>query len=213
MPLLLQKQILPEGLLGIWKITEPESWFLSLMPLLEAEQQELKGIKGRRRLEWLAGRWMLHLLSGRKTRGAVHKDAWGKPGLSDSTYHISISHSHELAAVIASPLNVGIDIQYYVDKIDRLAPKFVRLDEEAFLLEETRMEQLHLLWCAKEALYKGFGRRKLDFKEHLRVHPFVFSVNGGNLTGEIRKGQEIHFFDLTYEVHENYFMVYGIQVA
>ena len=213
MPLILQKQILPEGLLGVWKIEETESWFLSLMPLNREEEEELDRIRGKRRLEWLAGRWMLHLLSGRKTRGAVKKDECGKPRLMDSTYHISISHSSELAAVVAGPVNVGIDIQIFVQKIDHLAHKFVHPTEELFLTASTRLEQLHVLWCAKEALYKGYGRRQLDFKEHIRVSPFTYSPKCGKMRGSIQKERETHFFELIYEVRLPYFMVYGIQLV
>jgi 4'-phosphopantetheinyl transferase len=209
MPLFLQKQLIPEGLLGIWMINEGEEYFRELMPLRELEEEQMQKIRGKRRVEWLAGRWMLHVLSGRKVRGECLKDDCGKPYLKDSTYHISISHSRDLAAVIGSPLSVGIDIQAFVPKIERLAPKFVRQDEEDFLQPSTRLEQLHVIWGAKEVLYTAFGRRKLDFREHLILQPFHFSPPFGKLKGSIRKEDINMDFELVYELFEDYFLVYG----
>ena len=76
----------------------------------------------------------------------------GKPNLKDGK-HISISHSFTYSTVIISDKCVGIDIEKNRDKIKRIAHKFVG-SESSFLTDENLIEQLTVLWGAKESLYK-----------------------------------------------------------
>jgi len=200
MALTFHQKIQPEGELGLWQIEETEEYFLERLQLRRREYQELEYLKGNRRLEWLAGRWLLHLMSGRKMRGSCLKDEFGKPYLSDSLYEISISHSHGQVAVLAAPCSVGVDIQKVIEKIDRIAHKFMREPEMRSLREATRIEHLHVYWGAKEALYKAYGRRSLDFKEHIFIDPFGYDLEGGICTGHISKGEYLQFFEVKYEL-------------
>ncbi len=211
MPLLLQRQLIPHGHLGVWKIEETEDFFLRKMELHPKEEEQLMTIKGRKRLEWLSGRWLLHMMSGREIRGACLKDEYGKPYLTDSEYHISISHSHGLATVIASPILVGVDIQFLVEKITRIQHKFVCPAEAACIEEHSKLEQLHIIWGAKEVLYKAFGRRQLDFKAHMRIEPFKYDEKGGKLKGFLQKHHEKQVFDLSYKRIEDHILVYGTE--
>ena len=96
----------------------------------------------------------------------------------NSLYEISISHSRELTSVMASPRLVGVDIQKLVGKIDRIASKFMTGVEMECLDEKYRLEHLHVFWGAKEALYKAYGRKQLDFRQHIFVWvPFPESRN------------------------------------
>ena len=187
MPLHSHKEIASGGEIGIWQIQEEESFFLEQLQLSQVEEEQIQRIKGRRKLEWLAGRYLLHKMSGRSIRGICLKDEYGKPYLENSPYHISISHSHDMAAVIAAPQRVGIDIQFIVEKIDRIAHKFMRPEELESLKASTRLEQLHIYWGAKESLYKAYGRRLLDFREHIAITPFSFKPAGATIKGRIRK--------------------------
>ena len=97
------------------------------------------------------------------------KDEFGKPFIPDSDYHISISHSHEMAAVLASPISCGVDIQYPVEKIRRLVPKFCSSEE---LKETTRpdgLQTMHVIWGAKECIYKAYGRKAIDYRKHIAI--------------------------------------------
>ena len=72
---------------------------------------------------------------------------------------ISISHTRGYAALILSDdSEVGIDIEYRSDRVERIASRFIRPDEKA----ETTDEKL-LLWSAKEAVYKLFSEDNLMF--------------------------------------------------
>ena len=211
MPLLFHKQLKPEGELGLWRIAESESYFLERLKLFPKEQMSLEKMKGHRRLEWLSGRWLLHLMSGREDRGACLKDEFGKPYLENSLYQISISHSRELTSVMASPRLVGVDIQKLVGKIDRIAYKFIRPVEMDSLNEQYRLEHLHVYWGAKEALYKAYGRKKLDFRQHIFVEPFSFDLDIGKCKGFVEKDHFHLDFELFYEQLDDYILVYAAE--
>ncbi len=212
MPLLTHESIDPVGELGTWHITEPESFFIEKLALLPAEKDYIATLKGRRKLEWLAGRYLLHYMSGRAVRGACIKDEHGKPYLIDSPYQISISHSREMASVIAAPFSVGIDIQKLVAKIERIAHKFMRPCELDSLHPATRLEHLHVYWGAKEALYKAYGRRELDFIKHIRIEPFAYDLNQGFCSGKIQKGDFRAYYQIWYERRADFILVWAREV-
>lgn len=200
---------LPDGSqLGIWKIEETEEFFHDRLVLAEVEKEELAPLRGRRRLEWLASRYLIHdLLSDEPQwdRIPLQKDDCGKPHLYGSPLHLSFSHSHEWAAVIISEKPVGIDIQVFVEKIGRLKKKFMRPIEADSLKEETELEHLHFYWGAKEALYKGYGRKELDWREHILVEPFEYKDFTQSI-GQVCKGEICQNYQLSFEKHGPLFM-------
>ncbi len=212
MSLFLQKNIPQGGELGIWHIEEPSSYFFHQLQLTPAELAQVEQIKGEgRRTEWLATRYLLHKMSGRAMRGACLKDEFGKPYLAQSPYHISISHSKDMAAVIAAPFLVGIDIQKLVEKIEYIAHKFMCPQEMESLKDTNRLEHLHVYWGAKEALYKAHGKKALDFRDHILVSPFVYNLNLGKCEGVIKKDNFHTHFDIYYEKITDYILVYALE--
>ncbi|NBC09895.1 MAG: 4'-phosphopantetheinyl transferase superfamily protein [Bacteroidetes bacterium] len=212
MALLLHEHIQPEGALGLWRIEEPEAWFLTQLDLAPSELQQLERLRGRRRAEWLAARQLVHQMSGRTERAIFWKDEYGKPHLRDSVYDISISHSHGLAAAIAAPKAVGIDIQKIVPKLERLAAKYMRPVEIESLAEgKDRLPQLHVFWGAKEALYKAYGRRALDFRKHIHISSFHYQQEGGAIAGCIEKDGLQLRFQLQYQCQEEHMLVYAME--
>lgn len=212
MPLSLHHGIEPVGEIGIWDIEEPEDWFLSRLDLKAPEAAQFHKLKGRRRLEWLAARQLVHQMSGRGERALFQKDEHGKPYLVDSPFQISISHSHDKAAAIAAPDVVGIDIQYWVPKIERLAKRFLNTTELAHLATdpEERLFQLHVLWGAKESLYKAYGRRQLDFCQHMVVGPVNGEGREGKVRGRVSKAAYQQQFSITYQSVGSYILVYAV---
>lgn len=200
MPLYLHEKILPAAEIGIWQIQESEQWFLEQVDLFPEEMLQLEQIHGRRRVEWLAARYLVHLMSGRPQRAAFLKDQYGKPYLAHSPYTISISHGQDMAAAIAAPFAVGIDIQYIVPKIERIAYKFMRSVEMDSLSQEERIAHLHVYWGAKEALYKAYGRKALDFCTHLLVQPFELNWEKGETQALIAKDQWQQEYTIHYRL-------------
>ncbi len=219
MPLFLQENILPKGEIAMWEITESEAFFRKNLSISEEEEIKLPKMVERRRKEWLAGRHLLHTISGRDEQMLIEKDEYGKPHLPDSEFDISLSHSGRFAAVVASPLLVGIDIQQLTPKIKRIENKFMTESDSEWMDEVYNLEHLHVCWGAKEALYKAYGKRKLEFREHILLNPFGYNVSFGQFRGYVKKEMEEEgklikvdmTFDIYYRLIENYMLVYAIQ--
>ncbi len=171
MPLFFEQCVPHNGVLGIWQISENEEYFFERLNLAESERYILQKIKGEgRRIQWLAVRYLLHHLTGREERATVLKDKFGKPYILESTHFISISHSNDMAAVVASDVPCGIDIQFPVDKIARIMPRFCSPEEQAYLKSsKDPFLAMHVLWGGKEAMYKAYGRRGLTYKADLSI--------------------------------------------
>ena len=209
MPLLEHRLLGVDTEWGIWRIEEVEAYFLNAMEYSNEEYLELGRIKGKRRLEWLAVRYLVHFMSGRKQRAAMQKEESGKPFLPNSTYHISISHSDGLVAAIASRHVVGIDIQRIIPKIKRIAYKFLSEAELDSLRPDHELGQLHLYWGAKECLYKAYGKKKLEFKSNLKIDPVFEVQKKGYLTGSIQKNDQNDAFEIWYEWIDDYMLVWA----
>lgn len=210
MPFFYQHIIYQEAKLAIWQIEETEDWFFNRLVLSQLEIQQLENIKGHRRLEWLAVRYLTSEMLGEQS-GTMIKDEFGKPHLLHVPLQMSVSHSHGLAATILSKRLTGIDIQKIVPKIERIANRLLRQEERAALQAETRLEHLHVYWGAKEALYKAYGRRELDFCANILVEPFQFDLKNGTCEGRVTKGVFDVFFDIYYQQIEDFILVYVLE--
>jgi phosphopantetheinyl transferase len=122
---------------------------------------------------------VLSALMGREA--ALVHDAYGKPWVEGSPFHLSVSHSHGwLVVALNEKEPVGVDIELMRDKVVRVQHKFLSGSE----LEEADgdVERLVTFWAAKEAMYKYYGLKALDFCNHLHVQLTP------QFTGEIEKG-------------------------
>lgn len=198
---------------AIWKIEEGEKFFFDHLVLHESESAELARLKGRRRLEWLASRYLVHWMVSDEPdwdRIPMLKDEFGKPHLDDHELYVSFSHSYDFVAVILGRMTVGIDIQKFVPKITALERKFMREEESNSLENKSRLEHLHIYWGAKEALYKCYGRRQLDFKQHILVKPFAYQ-EAGKTSAIVSKNGFHQTYDVFFEKTENYFLVHALE--
>lgn len=207
MPLLFIRHPRPAVTFGVWQIAEPEEFFRENTPLSAAETAEWSPLKGPRRLEWLAGRWLLHHLSGHEVRLPLAKDVFSKPFFPpEAGLSCSLSHSHGLVGALLAPPSPaggsGCDVQVLVEKMPRLAAKFLRPEETDFIGRHTPSEQFvlqHVFWTAKESLYKAWGLKALDFRANLRVEPFRWKENRAETTGWVEKDGERQAYRLLCE--------------
>jgi len=168
-------------------------------------------MKGPKRLEFLAARQTAHYLSGLSARLPLEKDANGKPFLPGTTLHLSISHTARYAAAFLGKVPVGVDIQYMVEKIERIAPKFLNVEEKK-QIGQHRLAHLHVCWCAKEALYKAYGQGGLDFRQHILLAPFDYAEEGGTLSGVVQKNGITQKFAIFYNKIADCMLAWAIQV-
>ncbi len=161
----------------------------------EEEFTILKSLSPRKQSEWVASRDLLYLIADRPDRPQCLYDPLGKPYLLGVDKHISISHSALWCGAMISDFPCGVDVQIYSDTVRRIADRFLTPDDVLFIQNaEDDLPYLHMLWGAKECLYKAYGKRKLGFREHL----FISEINLENQSalGEIIF-EDIH---LTYDI-------------
>lgn len=207
MPIIKQEFILPIGELGIWLVDESIEELLLDFHFDPEELPIFSKMSEKRKKEWLVSRILIQQLSGRKTRIACVKDEYGKPHLPDSSYHISISHSRDRVAVLASPYNIGIDIQEIVDKMHRISVKFVSDIELAYTGKN--IDMLHVLWGAKESMYKAWGKKGIDFKDDMKVDAFEWDGYSCETTAKLEKGNITMNFIVIAKKIDNYILVYA----
>ncbi|NCI47025.1 4'-phosphopantetheinyl transferase family protein [Sediminibacterium soli] len=189
MPLFYQQNINGHTRLAVWKIEEPEDFFLRSVALTRAITHPHK------RLQHLAGRYLLPFLFPDFPHAEIEVADTRKPFLRDEQYHFSISHCGGFAAAIASPTQrVGIDIEMLTPRVQHIQHKFLH-PEELHLVHTCppgkQIALLTLLWSAKEAMYKWWSRGDVDFSEMLRLEPFVFGGQGLIDAFFIRAGRKI----------------------
>lgn len=199
--------------IGLWTMEEQEQFFLERLPLNELHQQQISKKHPKKRIEWLAGRYLVYQLSN---GDLCHVDQYGKPFLTESNLEISISHSGSLAAVGISRNIIGVDVQKITPQIQRIAHKFLRPEEKACLNKPSttqEIEQLHVFWGAKEALYKAYGKKQLDFRKHISVTPFEYQdlPKVQVIEGQVQKNAYHQQFAITYQKLGDYMLVSAIQ--
>jgi 4'-phosphopantetheinyl transferase len=183
----------------LWKIEESEDELRARLTLTVPEQMELFEITHpAQRVEWLACRAaVLALVQPYWPYSGLYKDEFGKPHLIGLQAHISISHtSGWAAAVLHHSKTVGIDIEPFREQFVRVVPRV--LSDEEISHADGDLRRLAVYWCAKEALYKLYGKRQLTFREHLHIEPFADGA--GLLTGHVRLPDDvreliIHYFE------------------
>jgi phosphopantetheinyl transferase len=148
----------------VWQIDESEDWLHQDISLTDMCINRLITMKSSvHRKGFLSVRHLLKAFG--YTPAALHYDAFGKPHLADGKF-ISITHSHNFAAIAVGDNPLGVDIEKERPKVQRIAPKFLHGSER--MLEETdrfRTTQ----WCIKEAAYKAFGKKGLSFLHDIRT--------------------------------------------
>lgn len=165
MPIFFQHPVNETTRLGIWKIEETEEFFKGNVP------QHRDVTHPHKRLQHLAGRFLLQFLFPDFPYELIQIADTRKPFLPDEQYHFSISHCGDFAAAIVSKdKRVGVDIEIPVEKIQRIADKFLTAAEkERFKIAENSTDEklLTLCWAAKESIFKWYGEGKVDFRENI----------------------------------------------
>lgn len=156
----------------IWKITESFNDLMQGLVLKPESAERVLSMKSQwHQRGFLCARHILKDLGYSDLD--LYYDENGKPHLKDGKC-ISITHSFLFVGVIVSDAEVGIDIEMQRDKIARIAPKFI--DYEFNYLKkdsENYINELTIIWCIKESLYKLFATPGMVFKDHFLVIPFM----------------------------------------
>ncbi|MEI9912388.1 MAG: 4'-phosphopantetheinyl transferase superfamily protein [Bacteroidota bacterium] len=173
MPVFFQHQINDTTRLGIWKIEETEEFFKGNVP------QHRDVTHPHKRLQHLAGRFLLQFLFPDFPYELIQIADTRKPFLPDEQYHFSISHCGDYAAAIVSKdKRVGIDIEIPVEKISGIMYKFLSAKEHGIfnLIPGTgdnssanTYQAPTIFWSAKEAVFKWYASGGVDFRRQIQL--------------------------------------------
>ena len=209
MGIILKRTLNDSSIIGVWEITESVEALLSQLKLNDEEKERFDSFKNDlRKLHWLSYRNLLKELVSPEEYSHVVYDECGKPYPENNLYFLSVAHSGKFsAAIVSKNKQVGIDIELIHPRIEKIISKFLTDTELNQITGSDRLEQLFVCWCAKEALYKLYGKKELDFKENMYLLPFTFSDKG--VLNAIINTEEINkTFVLNFEKIEDYLMVY-----
>lgn len=204
-----KKQIDNDTEFALWKIEEKAEDLYNQLQLDEQEKMFVEQLShGKRHLHWLGTRVLLRKMLKTDEYIDCKVDEHGKPYLVELPYHISLSHSFNYAAVMISKTRpVGIDIEQIKEKVERIAHKFMRPEEMAFIGHQHKIEQLYVCWCAKEAIYKCYGQKEVSFADNILLKPFNFDV-AGKVTAHLTKDTARLDYKVDYLQYEDYMIGY-----
>ena len=136
-------------------------------------------------------------------------DLDSKPTL-NSECNISISHSHEIAAlVISNNLKFGLDIQFKESKILNIKNKFLNEFEKLNIVGDPSIDILTMIWTSKESIYKAIGLKGISFSENIKIDKVKVKdkIGKGYYINEAEKVK----FDLRFFYLDEYILCYASQ--
>ncbi len=161
-----------------------------------------RGITSGRECETLGTRFLVDRLLNGIPCNILYTE-FRKPYLEGRDEKISVSHSHDRLVVFMNTREeTGVDIELLRDKVLNIRHKFLSESEKHFAGDD--IETLISIWAAKEAMYKVYGRKQLDFRRHLKVDPFP----GDDLYGTLVTGDVRHDYAMRRERLGEYILVY-----
>ena len=218
MPIFYQADIKEDTKLAIWHIQEEASFFQEKVFLNK------KIAHPNKRLQHLAGRYLLRFLFPDFPLEEIEIADSRKPYLKTERYHFSISHCGSYAAALVSrSKRVGIDIETPTIKVAKVQHKFLSDKERQMLLHvdenkkinspattENQVDNIRLLttlWSAKEAIYKWYSFGKVNFRENIHLEPFSFGTDG-SFAGFFFKDDQLSPLTINYKVFQELSMAW-----
>lgn len=207
MPLHYQHNINDFTRLAVWKIEESEEFFTQKVTIQQAVTHPHK------RLQHLAGRFLLPYLFPEFPSELIQIADTRKPYLPDESYHFSISHCGDYAAaIVSSTSRVGIDVEMITHRVYKIRNKFLHPTElEQWNIERLEEDQkyrtLTLLWSAKEALFKWWGKGDVDFSDCMQVEGSNLQ-SSGMLKAVFRKDDFVAHLLLQYHLNNELSLVW-----
>lgn len=193
---------------AVWKVDETVEQLRSMFCQFSLYEKGFARFSAeKRKQEWLAVRVLLKEMLGEEKEIDYHPS--GKPYLKDRSSCISFSHTNGYVAVALHPTaEVGVDIEQYGHRVQRVASRFVREDEKVSIASGDEVYGLLLHWSAKETMFKLMDDQGVDFIDHLHIQPFVLRERGSFEAREYRSGKERGFL-IHYDTHPDYVLTFA----
>ena len=190
----------------VWKIEESFEDLSEKMPLTDSSKNRIQSMRSElHRCGFLSVR---HLL---KEAGYSDFDLFynanGKPHLTDNK-HISITHSFTFSAIAISTKEVGIDVEKNREKIKIIQHKFVNFEKGFIHQDDDYIQQLTVIWGAKESLFKIYPHGGLTFKNDIDINSF--QMTDKRTTGFIKIKNWNKQYEIGFEQLDGFTLVYAL---
>lgn len=190
----------------VWKIEESYTALFKPIKLTKNSSERLLSMKSE-----LHQRGFLSVRHLLKEAGYSDADLYyngnGKPHLTDGK-HISITHSFIFSAIVISDVEVGIDIEKNREKIKIIQHKFVNFEKGFIHKNDNYIQQLTVIWGAKESLYKIYPFGGLTFKNDIDITSF--KIADKKTIGAIHVKGWNKKYAIFFEQLENFTLVYAL---
>lgn len=212
MPIIWSRSFGSKGRVAVWHITESEDELYMQLQLNHDELKHYQSLQqGRRNMHWLGSRVLLRSLLNTTEYIDCQLDENNKPYLVNFPFEISISHSHDYAAVIIyEGKKVGVDVERIAEKVERIATRFLSKHELDFISEEHKRNQLYVCWGIKETLFKLYGKGNLPFIQGIQIAAFRYAEKG-KARAKIVKVDYEQEFEIDFEKIQDYMLTYCIE--
>lgn len=211
MPLIFEKRNAQGGIIAGWELNESSDELLQLINLSDIDTLQLQSFKiEKRRKEWLATRLLVQMVTNEQPE--IKYQPNGQPLLIRPQYHISISHTQDIAVIALHPKHkVAIDVEMINARVGSVANRFISEEEEKMISNTETLLWQTIIWSAKEALFKWWGEKEVDFKKHMRILPFVPSATEPfKIDATVGKTEKEKSLTLQCEYTQSRVMVYHI---
>jgi len=194
--------------IGLWFIEEDYQQLYNKVSGLSFDITQQESFKNElKKRQWLATRCLINAMDTKIER--IYYNGNGAPFTSSGKY-ISLSHSKNMVTVILDNMvDVGIDIQVFSPKIEFIKKKFCSEKELEFTSKSETSEKLHIIWSAKEAIYKQIKAPGIIFKEEIAIEPFELKEKG-RIEACVYEGKSRIKINLEYESINDYTLVYTL---
>jgi phosphopantetheine--protein transferase-like protein len=207
MALFYQQDINETTRMAIWKLEEPEDFFLTKVSLSR------NIVHPKKRLQHFAGRYLLPFSFPDFPQDQIEIADTRKPFLPDEQYHFSISHCGDYAgAIVSKDKRVGMDVELVTQRVEKIKQRFLHPTEIRFINSQPTSQHINLLtilWSAKEAMYKWYGLGEVDFSEMMRTFPFELK-DAGEIEAAFMKDDFQKKLTLHYRLNEGLSIVWVV---
>jgi 4'-phosphopantetheinyl transferase EntD len=212
MPLYSIEKVEGEGFLAMWEIAETQEQLIESSSIPEDELATiLQYPSARRRLEQLAVRSLLNKCFTRKQYLGYEEN--NRPYLKNYPGDISISHADKFVCILVHESKyVGIDIEGRKRNFTPVENKIITDYEQSYLSYRYRDDQLCVIWCAKEAIYKAMHEQKVEYSRQIEIKKFTPRRQGRLSARFIDKEYEDMDLRLNYRmINENYALAWVLR--
>jgi phosphopantetheinyl transferase len=160
-----------------WECTSGAKLYLWEIRPVSSQIYAENGIKhSARELEKSSVKEIIQLLH---PNAELKKDDFGKPYLNENSLQINYSHAKNILFWGEhAAFKIGVDVEHLRPQLATIKHKFCREDEFEFIPSENAISYLLAIWSAKEAIYKAYGKKEVDFQKHMQILPFELGNEG-----------------------------------